>query len=203
LRRLITTALLAALVAVSASIGRAATPVPPPLDSLFGGAFELVNQDGMTVTDRDFRGRFMLIYFGYTFCPDICPYSLQTMTEALESVAPEDTKKVQPIFVTIDPARDTPEFLKKYVALYGENLIGLSGSEAQIRVAAKAYRIHRRKVIPADLEDKNDYFVDHSSLIYLMSPDGKFLTFFPYDTDAVTMATTITKYVSGVETAAE
>jgi len=179
----------------------AAANPPLPLENLFGGPFELVNQDGQAVTDRDFRGRYMLIYFGYSYCPDICPYSLQTMAEALELVGAPDAAKVQPLFITTDPARDTPAFLKDYVALYGDRLIGLTGSEAQIRQAAKAYRIHRRKITPADPEPGNDYLVSHSSLVYLMDPDGKFLTFFPYDTDAETMADAISRYVMAAGTA--
>ncbi len=170
--------------------------VPPPLATLFGGPFELVDQDGAPRTDADYRGRFMLIYFGYTFCPDICPTNLAVMSEALDALGPDATR-IQPILISVDPARDTPEALKDYVAAFHPSLVGLGGSEAQVQAAAKAYRVHRRKVIPPDT-NPDAYLVDHSSLTYLMGPDGRFVTMFPHDTPADRMADVLRGYLARV-----
>lgn len=140
-----------------------------------GGPFTLVDHTGKTVTDADFRGQFMLVYFGYTFCPDVCPTSLQAMTTALESLPPEQAAKVTPILVTIDPARDTPAVLKSYIVNFHPRTVGLTGSEEQVRAAGKAYRAYSAKV---SRPDTADYLMDHSSIIYLMGPDGRFLAHF-------------------------
>ncbi len=184
-------ALLSVLLAVPAA---AQDRVPPPLAKLFGGPFALVDQDGEPRTDADYRGRFMLIYFGYTYCPDICPTNLAVMSEALDALGAE-AARIQPILISVDPARDTPEALKEYAAAFHPSLVGLGGSEAQVRAAAKAYRVHRRKVIPPDT-DPEDYLVDHSSLTYLMGPDGGFVTMFPHDTPADRMADVLRGYLA-------
>ncbi len=164
------------------------------ISNLFGGSFDLIDQDGKPVTDRSFRGRYMLIYFGYTYCPDICPTGLSTMATALDLLEGKGAK-VQPIFVSIDPKRDQPAFLKQYVTAFHPCLIGLTGSEKQVREIAKAYRVHRSKVIekgkPAD-----EYLVNHSSITYLMGPDGRFLTMFPHGSDPAVIAKAIEKYLS-------
>lgn len=144
--------------------------------ALVGGPFTLVDQDGQTVTDRDFRGRWMLVYFGYTFCPDVCPTELQVMADALDRLG-EQAGKVQPVFVTVDPARDTPEVLKDYTANFGHGMVGLTGSPDQVSEAAKAYRVYFRK---AEVEGSSGYLMDHSSVIYLMDPKGQFATHFPH-----------------------
>jgi len=160
--------------------------------TLFGGPFNLVNQDSETVTDGDFKGKFMLINFGYTFCPDICPTSLSTMATALDNLGSVG-ENVQPIFITIDPERDTPQVLKPYVDAFHPRLIGLSGNNQQITKIAKAYRVHRSKVIEAD-KPTDEYLVNHSSLTYLMDQDGGFLTIFPHATKPEVMAAAIRKY---------
>ena len=190
-RSILVGALLGLLLAVPAA---AQDRVPPPLAALFGGPFELVDQDGARRTDADYRGRFMLIYYGYTFCPDICPTNLAVMSEALDALGPDATR-IQPILISVDPARDTPEALKDYVAAFHPSLVGLGGSERQVRSAAKAYRVHRRKVIPPDT-DPDAYLVDHSSLTYLMGPDGGFVTMFPHDTPADRMAEVLRGYLA-------
>lgn len=161
----------------------------------FGGPFELIDHRGETRTNADFAGRFMLIYFGYTNCPDICPHNLQVMTEALERLGDIGTQ-IQPLFITSDPARDTAELLREYVEHFHPSLVGLTGSEAQIRAAAKSYRVHRSKLVSKDATDANDYLVNHTSLTYLMGPDGNFVTLFPHDTTPEFMATTIKKYLA-------
>ena len=160
----------------------------------FGGPFELVDHTGAVRRNTDFSGRFMLIYFGYTNCPDICPHNLQVMTEALERLG-DVGARVQPLFITSDPARDTPALLREYVKHFHPSLVGLTGSEAQIRAAAKSFRVHRSKLVSKDATDENDYLVNHTSLTYLMGPDGTFVTLFPHDTKPEFMATTIKKYL--------
>lgn len=172
-----------------------AAATPPAFESLFGGAFELVDHNGQTRTDKDFRGAFMLISFGYTDCPSICPNNLQSLGVTLDELG-DKSEMIQPVFVSIDPARDQPEVLKDYVSQFHPRLIGLTGSEAQIRVAAKAYRVHRRKVL-VEGDAPEDYLVDHSTLTMLIGPDGKFLTMFPNDTLPERMAPLLEKYLWG------
>lgn len=148
-------------------------------EAAIGGPFTLTDQDGRPVTDRDFRGRLMLVYFGFTSCPDICPTGLQTIAQALDELG-DSAAAVAPILITVDPERDTPEALKEYVVSFHESLIGLTGSPEQIAQAAKAYRVYYQKV---KLKDSSlDYSVDHSGFIYLMGRDGKYLAHFRHNT---------------------
>lgn len=159
--------------------------------ALVGGPFTMVNHKGAIVTDLDFRGRPMLVFFGFTFCPDICPTELQVMTAAIAELG-DAGKDIQPILVTIDPARDTPDVMANYVSNFGENVIGLTGTDKQVETIATAYRVfYTRQDNPKDPEN---YSMDHSSIIYLMGPDGKFLKHFSYTTDAKALA-------SGLKTA--
>lgn len=143
--------------------------------SLVGGPFTLVDHEGQTRTEADFLGTHTLVYFGYTYCPDACPTALGIMTEALKRLDEDQLAKVQPIFISFDPERDTVEALKDYVPLFHPKLIGLTGTPEQTKAAAKAYRVYFAKV---ESEDQNDYLVDHSSYIYLMSPEGEFIKHF-------------------------
>jgi len=154
--------------------------------ALVGGPFSLVNQDGKRVTEKDFLGNYMLVFFGYTYCPDVCPTELQVMTAALDQLGPE-ASRIQPVFVSVDPARDTPEVLKAYVANFGPRLIGLTGTEAEVAAIAKAYRVYYAKA--GNGASATDYLMDHSSIIYLMGPDGRFVKHMPYTTDAAKLAT--------------
>jgi protein SCO1/2 len=158
-----------------------------------GGPFTLTDQTGKTVTDHSYDGAFRLIYFGYTFCPDACPTELQVMAQALETMGP-DGAKVQPIFITIDPARDTQAQMAKYVPLFDKRLAGLTGTAEQIATVAKAYKVYYSKA-PATGADPNAYGMNHSSFVYLMDPAGKFLTVFSSDTDSDKMATEIRRYM--------
>lgn len=142
-----------------------------------GGPFELVDQDGRTVRDRDFRGKLMLVYFGYTFCPDACPTALQIMTVALTELG-RKAEAVQPLFITVDPERDTVTRLKDYVKNFHPRLIGLTGSAEAIARAAKGYRVYYAKA--GEDKDKADYLMDHSSIIYLMDREGRYLTHFTH-----------------------
>lgn len=158
-----------------------------------GGPFTLENAAGRTVTDADFRGRYMLVYFGYTFCPDVCPTELQTMISALSSLGKE-AGRITPVFITIDPERDTPKVMGEYTKLFSDRLVGLTGSAAQIAAAAKAYRVYYARAKSAQA---TGYLMDHSSFIYLMGPDGKLAALFGHDTDAKQLAAGLRAKLAG------
>jgi protein SCO1/2 len=162
--------------------------------ALIGGPFTLVDQNGKTVSDRDFRGKYMLIFFGFTHCPDICPAELQVMSAALDALGPK-ADEVVPIFVTLDPERDTPEAVGAYVKNFGKNFVGLTGSPAAIDNAAKIYRVTYSKFEYKDKDGKYGYSIDHSALIYLMHRNGKYLSHFTYGTPAAKMAETMRGYL--------
>ena len=154
--------------------------------ALVGGPFSLIDHNGKPVTQKDFAGRYMLIYFGYTYCPDICPAELQVISAALDELGAK-ADIIQPVFVTIDPERDTPEVMKDYVGNFHSRLIGLTGTTEQIAAMAKAFRVYYAKARQAG-DKGNDYLMDHSSIIYLMGPDGSFVKHFSYGTDASKLA---------------
>ncbi len=157
-------------------------------DALIGGPFTLVDQHGQKVTDQDFAGRFMLVYFGYTFCPDVCPLSLSNMVQALGLLAPEQAKRVVPIFITVDPERDTVAQMAAYAPLFDPRLVALTGTPEQIKQAAKAYRVYYSKV---ENGSSSDYLMDHSAFIYLMGPDGKYRRHFGHDASPAALAKAI------------
>lgn len=160
-----------------------------------GGPFELIDHTGKPRTDADFRDKLMLVYFGFTFCPDVCPTDLLAMGLAVDRLGPAG-EALQPLFISVDPERDTPDQLAKYVAFFHPRLIGLTGSVAQIRKAAGAYRAYFAKVA---ISGGNEYTVDHSSFIYLMDRGGKYLGFFPPGTSAEQMAQVIRPHLSAPE----
>jgi cytochrome oxidase Cu insertion factor (SCO1/SenC/PrrC family) len=137
-----------------------------------GGPFTLTDSNGKPVTNADFRGRFMLIYFGYAFCPDICPTELQAMGRALDDLGPK-TARVTPVFISVDPARDTPASLKPFVRAFHPRMVGLTGTPEQIAAVTKAFRVYYRLGQPSRPGAK-DYLVDHTSFFYLVGPDGDF-----------------------------
>jgi protein SCO1/2 len=143
-----------------------------------GGPFRLTDQTGKTVTERDFRGRYMLIYFGYSFCPDVCPTTLGVMAEALQKLG-SDSSRVVPIFITIDPERDTPKVLADYMKAFGPQFVGLTGSPAAIKEVEKEYSVYAVKR-PLDPSKGNagGYGMDHSSVLYLLGPTGKPISFY-------------------------
>jgi cytochrome oxidase Cu insertion factor (SCO1/SenC/PrrC family) len=143
-----------------------------------GGPFRLIDQNGKAVSDTDFRGRYLLIYFGYSFCPDVCPTTLGVMAQALEKLDPERQRRVVPLFITIDPERDTPKVLAEYMQAFGPNFIGLTGSAAAIQDAEKKYRVYAVKKPLDPAKPKAGYGMDHSSVLYLMGPDGKLISFY-------------------------
>ena len=153
--------------------------------ALVGGPFSLIDQTGRRVTDKDFLGRPMLVFFGFTFCPDICPSGLQVMAAALDQLGPKGDKIV-PVFVTIDPERDTPEQLKSYLASFHPRLVGLSGTLAEVNDVAKKYRVYFKKV--KDEKSSADYTMDHSTILYLMDAKGQYVAHFSHATSADKLA---------------
>ena len=145
--------------------------------ALVGGPFSLVDHTGKRVTDQDFRGRPMLVMFGFTFCPDVCPSGLQVMAAALDKLGAKG-EQVVPLFISVDPERDTPAQLAQYVASFHPRLRGLTGSQAEVDAAAKAYRVYFKKV--RDEKSSAAYTIDHTALIYLMGPDGNYVAHFTH-----------------------
>lgn len=155
-----------------------------PAPTEIGGPFRLTAGDGRTVTDADFRGRWMLVYFGYTHCPDACPTALQDMANAVDALGPDAARRVALLFITIDPERDTPALIQDYVSAFNAPITALSGTPEQIAAAAHAYRVYYAK----HPRDDGGYDMDHSSIIYLMDPAGKLVGNFTHETppDAIT-----------------
>jgi protein SCO1/2 len=161
--------------------------------SLLGGPFTLQDGNGTTVTDRDFRGKYMLVYFGYTFCPDVCPTTLSEVADALDRLGPK-AERLQAVFITVDPKRDTPAVMKQYVAAFGPRLLGLTGTPEQIAQVAKEYRVYYAEHRTGPGPD--DYSMDHSSILYLMGPDGRFIAPIRPDETGAEMAADLGKLMS-------
>lgn len=153
-----------------------------------GGAFQLLDQDGKIFSSEQLKGRPTLIYFGFTYCPDVCPTSLLLMETAIERLGPDAAKKVNLVFITIDPERDTPALLKGYVPNFGPTFIGLTGTPQQIADVTRAYRVYYQKV-PG--RDGGPYLMDHSSIVYLLDRNGRFVTHFTHDTKAEQIANAV------------
>ena len=160
-------------------------------EALIGGPFELVDQNGSTVTDQTFKGKLMLIYFGFTFCPDACPTALGVMSAALDKLDVA-ADRVVPIFITVDPDRDTQPVMKDYVSNFHPRMMGLTGTPEQIAKVAKAYRVFYQK---ASGTAPDDYVMDHTLLIYLMDGEGKYLTHFGPDATPDQIAGEIRKHL--------
>ena len=157
-----------------------------------GGPFALIDQDRKRRTDMDFRGKVLLVYFGFSYCPDVCPTDLQEIGLAVDRLGAAGDD-VQPIFITVDPARDTSEHLKEYVAMFHARFVGLTGDATALDAAARAYRVYYARV---ELE-KSDYTVDHSAFIYLMGRHGEYLGFFPPGTPADILVGTLKPLAAG------
>jgi cytochrome oxidase Cu insertion factor (SCO1/SenC/PrrC family) len=145
-----------------------------------GGPFALIDHTGQPRTDKDFRGKLLLIYFGYSYCPDVCPTDLQQIGLAVDRLG-ADGEAVQPLFITLDPERDTAAHLADYVPLFHPRLIGVTGSAEEIRRAALAYKVYYARYYPPG---SPDYVIDHSSFIYLVDESGTYIGFFPTGTTA-------------------
>ena len=149
-----------------------------------GGPFTLVDEHGRKRSDREFRGKLLLVYFGYTSCPDVCPTDLQQIGAAVDALGPAGSA-VQPLFITLDPARDTTQRLAAYVPSFHPRLVGLGGSAAAVRQAADAYRVYFKRV---PIGSQGDYGFDHAANTYLMDRDGRYLGYFPPGTSAARIA---------------
>lgn len=164
---------LSALIAAGAIFLLMQDHARPPQRASFSVAFSLTDQDGKKVTEQDFRGRAMLVFFGFTNCPDVCPLTLQKIVAALES-APELKDKLTPIFISVDPERDTPAAMKTYAAYFSPEIRALSGNEAETEAALLAFKIYAKKVVLPD--SALGYTMDHSSMIFLYDANGQFVT---------------------------
>jgi cytochrome oxidase Cu insertion factor (SCO1/SenC/PrrC family) len=184
----------AVILLAAALVGGAALLVtwlrePEALGAAIGGSFSLTDQNGDRVTEQSFRGKLMLIYFGFVFCPDACPTALSAMTDAIEQLGPGG-EDVVPVFITVDPERDTVAVLKDYAEAFHPRLKALTGTPEEIAQVAKAYRVYFRK---AEESAPGEYLVDHSSIIFLMGRDGRYRTHFTHFAPPEQMAAEIKK----------
>jgi cytochrome oxidase Cu insertion factor (SCO1/SenC/PrrC family) len=156
-----------------------------------GGPFTLTDPDGKPRSDSEFRGKLLIVYFGYTYCPDVCPADLMAITQALDALGPL-AEGVQPVFITVDPERDT-KVLKEYVSAFHRSLVGLTGSPEEIRKVANAYKAFYVKVPD---ERGGDYSIDHTGVIYLMGRNGEYLGFMPPQTSPERLTEILRKYLA-------
>lgn len=188
---------LAALALVACDAATTTPPAEPPLaGASIGGPFELADSDGKTVRWSDFDGQYRIVYFGYAYCPDICPTDVQRMSQGLrllEEQAPETAAKIQPIFITIDPERDTPEKVDEFTSAFSERLIGLTGTPEQIKAAADAFRVYYSK---GEQQPGGGYLVDHTNITYLFGPKGEPLATLPTDLGPEAVAAELAKWVN-------
>lgn len=162
-----------------------------------GGPFVLIDQNGQRRSDLDFADRYKLVFFGYTYCPDVCPTTLLNVSEALDILqreAPAKAAEVVPIFITVDPERDTPAALASYLENFRPGIVGLTGSPAEIADVAREYRAYFRKVQP---EESSEYLMDHSTFIYLMDKRGRYLGHFTHQTPPAEMAASLKEQLPG------
>jgi protein SCO1/2 len=152
-------------------------------EALVGGPFVLVDQEGRLRQDSDFRGNYMLVMFGYTFCPDVCPTTLYNVTLALDTLDEDVSQQIQPIFITVDPARDTVAAMRAYADNFHPRLVALTGSDDEIAAVAKAYRVYYAKA-----DEGEDYLVDHTAFIYLMDSEGRYTRHFSHNTSVEDLA---------------
>ena len=195
---------IAVALAAAAAPHRALAQAPDParaarlMDDLMwgrgtvGGPFELIDHRGNKRTDADFRGKLLLVYFGYTYCPDVCPTDLMQIGLAVDKLGAAGGE-VQPLFISVDPERDTVSVLAAYVALFHPRLIGLTGTAAQIRAVADEYKAYYARYSPPG---GGDYLIDHTGFIYLMGRSGEYLGFFPPGTSADRMAEIIGRHLT-------
>lgn len=202
--------IIAAVIAGAAVAGIAAAVVrpqlvgapgtPPNIDrdptAAPGGPFSLVDHTGKRVSDADFRGRFLIVVFGYTFCPDVCPTTLNDVGTVMEMLG-EKAQRVVPLFITVDPQRDTPAVLAEYVDAFKAGIIGLTGSPEDVDRTAQAYRVHYARSNRSADDDDAGYLVDHSAYTYLMGPDGRYLNHFAYGMPPERIAREILRRIDG------
>ena len=150
-----------------------------------GGPFALTDHQGQKVTEEDFRGKYLLVFFGFTYCPDICPTTLSDMSSVVEALD-QDASRITPLFITVDPERDDPETLADYLSHFNPAIVGLTGSPEEIDAVSAGYHVYRKKNGQGD-----NYLIDHSAVTYLMSPEGAYLLHFSHGTDPFDMAQAI------------
>ncbi|GAA0305131.1 SCO family protein [Sphingomonas oligophenolica] len=187
--------MIGAALLVTACTGPAPTAKAPLQGAKIGGPFALTDQNGHPVTDRNFAGKYRIMYFGYTFCPDVCPVDVQNIgagLRILEKSDPQVAAKIVPIFISVDPARDTPAVLKAFVGAFHPRMVGLTGSPAAIDAVAKEYAIYYHK---QDAAPGGGYMVDHSRVAYLMDPEGKPLALLPQDQSGEAIAAEARRWV--------
>jgi protein SCO1/2 len=189
----------------ASSQSRAETPnasAPDSGTSDFDGRFSLIDQYGKRRSDTDFRKKYMLVFFGYTYCPDVCPTTLAIEAEALDKIGPR-AAHIVPIFITVDPKRDTPEKLKSYLSSFDAkasspriDFVGLTGTDEEIAQAAKGYRVYYKAHLDGRIRDA-DYSIDHTGDIYLMDPDGKFVAYYSQGILPDELATDLVEKIPG------
>lgn len=175
--------------------GTQAPEAPPLAGARIGGPFTLVAEDGRTVTDKDYAGKYRLIYFGYSFCPDVCPVDVQKLMQGYKAFEASDAaaaKRLQPLFITVDPERDTPEILTEFTAAFHPRLIGLTGSAEQIAAAAKTFAVAYSK---GEAKTPGAYLVDHSRVAMLFAPDGAPIAIVSHDGSTQEIAAEFAKWV--------
>ena len=160
--------------------------------NLIKADFTLVDQTGKRVSDEDYRGKWLLIFFGYTHCPDVCPTTMNEISVVMDLLG-DDAARVQPLMITIDPERDTPEAMKEFVGAFDPRIVGLSGTPAEVDAAARAFRVYYAKVAQKDAPD--GYLMNHSAYLYLVDDHGRFETVFAYEDNAETITAGIRKYL--------
>ena len=181
---------------LAAGCGSAPAEEPPLAGAAIGGPFELVDSQGSTVRWSDFDGKYRMIYFGYAYCPDVCPLDVQRMMQGynrFKEAEPQLAAQVQPLFVTIDPERDTPPVVGEFAAAFSKDLIGLTGSPAQIAQAAKAFAVYYTK---GEESGAGGYLMDHSRAAYLMGRKGEPIALLPVEKSADEVAAELEKWVS-------
>ncbi|MDP9413840.1 MAG: SCO family protein [Pseudomonadota bacterium] len=183
------------LLALFGACSGRASEAPPLEGARLGGSFTLTDQNGRQVSDRQFDGRYRIVYFGFTYCPDVCPVDLQTIGQAmrmLEKSDPSKAERVQPIFITVDPERDTPGVMKQYVSSFHPRLIGLTGTREQIAEVAKKHGVYSGK---AEESGATEYMVDHSRIALLFGPKGEPIAILPHEKGAEAVAAELRRWV--------
>ena len=173
----------------------ALAPVGSPAAVQIGGPFELVDQRGVTRTDADFLGSYLLMYFGYTYCPDLCPTTLLEMTDALAELAeqsPAKAGRVVPLFISVDPERDTPEVLQSYAAQFDPHLVALTGTPRALANIGRRYGVVAAKM---PMDEPDQYLMSHTSYVYLIGPDGKYIEHFEKDATVADLLDALRRHV--------
>jgi protein SCO1 len=179
-----------------AGCGQTGADKPPLAGAALGGPFSLIDPDGRPVTDRSYDGRYRAVYFGYTYCPDVCPTTLQVLMQGVHAFAKDDpvrAAKLVPIFVTVDPARDTPQVMKQYVGAFGPELVGLTGTQTQIDAAEKRYGVYAKK--ETQPKGTSSYLMDHSSQVILFGRKGEPIALVPTDQGSDKVSAEFAKWV--------